>query len=110
MLSWIIDQIPLWAYVVAVLCVLAVLYFYFGAILIPIWNALPKWVKTVIYFLLAIGAAFVLGRNKAARDFKERQDNLNAKAVQKRQEIHDEVSNLDKPATDKRLDEWLRDK
>lgn len=109
MLSWIIDQIPLWVYVVATLLVTGTLFYFFSPILVPLWNVTTRWVKVVGGIILAIGSAFVLGRNKGAKDAKEVQKQQNAQAEQRREKIHEDVEKLHGTDLDKRLDKWMRD-
>lgn len=109
MLSWIVDQIPLWVYVAVAIPLIGGAFYFASPILVPLWNLTPRWVKVAGGVILAIGSAFVLGRNKGARDAKELQRRNDAQAIDNRREIDHEVQNLDVPAVDKRLDKWLRD-
>lgn len=109
MLSWIIDQIPLWVYVVVTVLTVGAMFYFFSPILVPLWNLTPRWVKVVGGVMLAIGSAFVLGRNKGARDAKAIQQQANARAESHREEVHEAVQELHGDKLDKRLDKWMRD-
>lgn len=109
MISWFIDQIPLWVYITVALLIAAPLLYFFGPIIATVWNVLPRWVKVALGFVAALFSAYVLGRNKAARNAKEEQKRRDARAVQTRQEVHDDVQKLNRADTDKRLDRWMRD-
>lgn len=109
MLSWIVDQIPLWVYVAVAIPMIGGAFYFASPILVPLWNLTPRWVKVAGGVILAIGSAFVLGRNKGARDAKEMQREANQRAERNRVEKHDEVGKLHGPDLDKRLDKWMRD-
>lgn len=109
MWDFIKNMIPWWVYLILIVAGAGILWVYFGPLLLAIWSRLPAWAKYVIGLLLAIGLSVVYGRNKGFADARERQKKLDEKAVQKRQEIHNEVSKLDTTQLDKRLDKWMRD-
>lgn len=109
MLSWFIDQIPWWVYLVVGLFGTGALFYFFSPILVPLWNLTPQWVKVAGGVILAIGLAFVGGRNRGAKDAKERQAQANAEAETNRVEKHDEIQKLPPADLDKRLDKWMRD-
>lgn len=79
------------------------------ALAVSVWNSLPKWLRATILGLVTLGAAYLMGRNKGARNAREQQARDNARAKAMRKEIDDEVARLNRPAVDKRLDRWMRD-
>ena len=109
MISWFIDQIPLWVYIAVALLIAAPLLYFFGPILAAVWRVMPNGVKIAFGAIAALLSAYVLGRNKAAKNAKEEQKRRDARAVQTRQEVHDDVQKLNRADTDKRLDRWMRD-
>lgn len=109
MMSYIIDQIPWWVYLLGALMGGSALFYFFSPILIPLWAATPKSVKIALGAVGAALLAFAYGLNKGNRDAKALRDKNNAQALNNRKEIDHEVSNLDEPAVDQRLDKWMRD-
>lgn len=103
------DQIPWWLYILIAVPLIGGLMYFLSPVLIPLWRMTPTWVKGVGGFLLALGLAFVSGRNKGSRDAKEMQKRRDAEAVQNRERIHREVDHLNEPDVDKRLNKWMRD-
>lgn len=107
--NYIIDHIPVWVYVVIGVGGFGVLMYFFSPILIPIWNALPNWLKWAIGFVIAMFLAIMGGRYKGRKDAEEEQKKRDADAIANRKTVDNEISKLDKPAVNKRLDPWMRD-
>lgn len=109
MIEWIFAQVPWWAWLILVSPFVGAAFYFFGPVIMAIWAVVPRPVKWVLGGVLAFTLAFFAGRNKGIKLQKEQQKRLDERAVQKRQEIHDEVQKLDQPSLDKRLDKWMRD-
>lgn len=108
MITWIISQIPLWAWIMLGLLIAAPLFYFFGPAIIALWSVLPRWVKVVLGFIGALFSAYVLGMNRASRAAKERQKQLERQAVEKRSEIHEDVQKRSESDVDKSFDKWVR--
>lgn len=108
-LNWILDSIPIWVYVVVGCAGAGALMYFFSPIIIPLWNLLPNWLKWFLGFIVAMFLAIMGGRYKGRQDALEEQRKRDAEAAAKRKTIDAEVTNLDRPAVDKRLDPWMRD-
>ncbi len=107
--SWIVDQIPLWAYVVVAVLVAGTLFYFFSPILVPLWNMTPRPVKYAIGVMMAIASAFVYGRNKGSSDAKEMERRRAADAIKTRAKIDEEVHNRSDTDLDKSASKWMRD-
>lgn len=105
----VINMIPLWVYITVAVLAAGALFYFFSPVLIPIWAAMPKPLKIALGALGAILAAFVGGRYAGAKTERDLRKQNDAAAIKNREEINREVSNLDRPAVDKRLDKWMRD-
>lgn len=101
----IVDSIPWWIYPAAAGVVLAVTVQFWS----PIWLALPRPVKAAIIGAGAIFGAYIAGRNRGARNERDRRDAANAQANQKRTEIEDEIRNSSDDDLHKRASRWMRD-
>jgi hypothetical protein len=77
--------------------------------LLPIWLALPKWLKRLIIGAGALLAAYVAGRNRGSKDERDRRAKADAHAIQNRKDVDDEVRNLPADDLGRRLDKWMRD-
>jgi len=104
-LSYAFNFVPWWVWTVIAVVLLAV----FWQALLPIWLALPKWLKGLILGTGALLTAYVAGRNKGSKDERDRRAKADAHAIQNRKDVDDEVRNLSPSDTDKRLDRWYRD-
>lgn len=102
--NWIINSIPLWVWIALVGGLAVVTYSVWG----PIWAMLPTKVKAVLIFIATLGGAYLAGRYKGAHDERALAAKRNAEALQKRQEVEDEVRKLPESEVDKRLDKWTR--
>jgi hypothetical protein len=109
MLNWIIDQIPWWVYIVIGGMILLPLMFYFGPVILAVWERMPRWLKITLGVFGGFFMSYLAGRNKAARDAKERERRLGQEAVQTREKVRDEVSKVPDSDLDKRLGKRLRD-
>ena len=104
------NSIPWWVYLIGFLAAGGILWVYFGPLIMAIWHRLPNWLQWTIIMIFAVFLSVIYGRNKGFADARKRQKELDAHAVQKRQEIHNEVEHMDAPTVDRELDKWLRDK
>lgn len=107
MFNWIIDHIPLWAWIVLVVAGGGVVLAYTYPILLPIWRMLPGPVKALL-ITVGVGAlAFLGGRHKGRKNAEEEERRRNAEALQKRVEVDREVGKLSGDEAQKRLrDRW----
>lgn len=109
-LNSIIDSIPWWGWVIIIGAPVGVLLYFFYPILIPLWRALPLWLRATI---LGIGAAFIAwmgGRHVGRENAREEERRRNAEALQKRTEVDREVDKLNEGEAAKRLrDRWGSD-
>lgn len=108
-LNYILDHIPLWAYLVAGGIILLVLLYFFSPILVPIWNALPTWLKVTLVFIVSMIGAVFAGRYRGAKDERDAEAAREREAIQKRNEVDEKVSKMDAPAVHSDLDRWNRD-
>lgn len=104
-LSYAFNYVPWWVWTVIAIVLLAV----FWQTLLPIWLALPKWLKGLILGAGALLTAYVAGRNKGSKDERDRRAKADAHAIQNRKDVDDEVRNLPADDLDRRLDKWMRD-
>lgn len=108
MMNWIIDQIPWWVWLVLTVGIVGGLMAFFYPVLLPIWNLTPKPIKIA---LGAIGAGlltYFAGRNKGHKDFQQKMEKDNAKAVETRSQIDQDVRNRSPTQLDRDLDKWMR--
>jgi membrane protein implicated in regulation of membrane protease activity len=105
MFDWIIDHIPWWGWLIIVGVPASVIAIYFA----PIWNALPRWLKTLILFIGALALAFLGGRYRGRANAEEEERARNAEALQKRQEVDNEIAQMSDKDVRDRLDRWTRD-
>ncbi|MGB5905755.1 MAG: hypothetical protein WBH00_23190 [Xanthobacteraceae bacterium] len=103
--SWLFNFVPWWVWTVIAVVLLAM----FWQFLMPIWLALPKWLKGLILGAGALLTAYVAGRNRGSKDERDMEAKRSATAIKTRKETDDEVRNLSPSDTDKRLDRWFRD-
>jgi hypothetical protein len=109
-MSWIIDHIPIWAWVVATLALAGVAWFYLGGVLLPIWNLMPKPLKIAIGGTLAAIGFYLGGRYRGRANAEEEDRRRNAEALQKRKEVDDAVSKLPPGEAESRLrNRWSSD-
>lgn len=107
-MSWIIDHIPLWAYVASAIVVSGAVFYFFSPILIPLWGLTPKWVKILGGGILTILGAYLGGRYKGAQNERERTQEADKEAIQRRQEVNKDVAKVPDSDLDKQLGGWLR--
>jgi hypothetical protein len=100
-ISWAANFIPWWVWPIA----LAVVVIAFLPYITPIWNMLPRPLKAAIIAVLGLFTAYWAGRNKGAKDERDKTKKQTDQAITKRQEVHDEVSKLTPSEVDRRLDE-----
>jgi hypothetical protein len=104
-LAYAFNYVPWWVWTIIVVVLVAV----FWQALLPIWLALPKWLKGLILAAGALLTAYVAGRNKGSKDERDRRAKADANAIQNRKDVDDEVRNLPADDLDRRLDKWMRD-
>lgn len=104
-LSYAFNFVPWWVWTIIVVVLLAV----FWQALLPIWLALPQWLKGLILAGGALLTAYVAGRNKGSKDERDRRAKADAHAIQNRKDVDDEVRNLPADDLDRRLDKWMCD-
>ncbi|MGB6079091.1 MAG: hypothetical protein WBF99_06480 [Xanthobacteraceae bacterium] len=104
-LSYAFNYVPWWVWTIIVIVLVAV----FWQTLLPIWLALPKWLKGLILGAGALLTAYVAGRNKGSNDERDRRAKADAHAIQNRKDVDDEVRNLPADDLDRRFDKWMRD-
>lgn len=107
--NWIIDHIPLWVWITVFAAVVLAAFYFASPVLIPLWKITPRWVKITLTFVGAVVLAILGGRYKGRQDAEEEQRRRDNEALQRRTEIDHDIEKLDRPATDKRLDRWMRD-
>jgi membrane protein implicated in regulation of membrane protease activity len=106
----IIDHIPIWGWVLIIGIPIGALLYFFSPILIPIWNALPKWLKVTLIFIGGVFLAFMGGRYRGRANAEDEERRRNAQALQKRNEVDRDVDNKSNSQVDKDLrDRWQRD-
>src|SRR6202012_614594 len=91
-MSWIIDHIPIWVYIVLGLLGSGALFYFFSPILIPLWNLTPKWIKALGAAILSVLGAYLAGRYRGSKDERDREERANAEAIQNRQKIDQDVA------------------
>lgn len=104
--SWILNFVPVWAWITIVIVVAVLTY----QIWLPIWTILPKPVKILIGAVAGAIGFYLGGRYKGAKDERDVAKQRDAQAVQKRSEKNDEIKNLPDTDVDKRLNKWMRDR
>jgi membrane protein implicated in regulation of membrane protease activity len=106
--NWIIDHIPLWAWVTLICLFSAAMFYYTSPIIIPLWNLLPKWIKVTLGALLAVVLALLGGRYKGRKDAEEEQRKRDAEAIARRKEVDNEVDKLPEKTVHDQLSRWNR--
>lgn len=104
-ISWAFNFVPWWVWLIAVLVAAGFTYQFW----MPIWLALPKWLKGLILGTGALLAAYVAGRNRGSKDERDQRAKADARAIQTRKETDDEVRNAPAADVDRRLGKWMRD-
>lgn len=103
------DIIPWWVYWLVVGIGVSAMLYFASPILVPLWNATPRWVKVALGVVAALFTAYVKGKNDAARRAREKQAELDRQAIQKRMETDDRIQKMDKDTVHGRLSRWNRD-
>lgn len=83
---------------------------FFWQPIMGLWMLLPSKARVVLYFVFGGFILYLFGVNRGEKAAKDRSDAANARAVQRKAEIKDEVSKLDKVGVDRKLREsgWMR--
>lgn len=108
-MSFLIDQIPWWVYVIGFLLVAGTLVYMFSPVLIPIWNALPKWVRWLLGGIFVVFLVFIKGRNMGHENAVKEQEKRNAEGERRREQLHEAINKANSSDVDRRLDKWMRD-
>ena len=87
----IIDHIPIWGWVVLIGAPVGAALYFAGPILLPIWRMMPTPVKVVLGGLGAGFLAYMGGRYRGRSDAEEQDRKRNADALNKRNEVNNEV-------------------
>lgn len=108
-MSMIIDWLPWW--VIPSLCAVALglTVPYWWPLFMPLWAWTPKWIKVALGAVGAAVLAYFAGRNRGAKNERERKDEATRRAIETRNEVQNDVAKADAPTVDKRLDRWMRD-
>jgi len=104
--NWIIGFVPPWLLpIIAAVALLATMQLW-----LPIWTLLPSKAKAAILFFFGGFALYGFGRYKGAKSERDKRNLDNAKAVEKKAEIHNEIESLDDKSVDDRLRDrgWMR--
>jgi membrane protein implicated in regulation of membrane protease activity len=108
--SYIIDHISLWGWLVIIGVPTGILLYFFGPILMPIWRMLPLPVRVGLIGIGAAILAFLGGRYRGRANAEEEQRRRDAQSLQKRTEVDHDVDVLsDKQTSDKLRERWSRD-
>jgi hypothetical protein len=106
-LNNVVESIPWWGWVLIVAAPIGVLLFYFGPVLLPLWRALPLWLRAVILGVGAVFIAWMGGRTVGRRNAEEEERRRNAEALRKRVEVDREIGKLSGDEAQKKLrDRW----
>lgn len=83
---------------------------FFWQPIIAVWMLLPSKLRTVLYFVFGGFILYLFGIHRGEKAAQDRTDAANARAVQRKAEIKDEVSKLDKVGVDRKLRKsgWMR--
>jgi phosphotransferase system glucose/maltose/N-acetylglucosamine-specific IIC component len=109
MISWLVDTLPWWSYVVFIGGAALLTMPWWLPVATAIWNALPSWARFALGGFLAVFIAYIAGRNRGKKNAEERQRANDAKAHEERRRTEDEVSKMGKDAVKRELDKWNRD-
>lgn len=106
----IVDHIPLWGWFIIIGLPIGALLYFFSPILIPLWRALPTWLKATLIFIASLFLAFMGGRYKGRANAEEEQRRRDADALRKRTEVDHEIDQQsDKQTADQLRNRWTRD-
>jgi hypothetical protein len=106
-LEWVWNHVPWYVPYIVIIILIAI----FWNVIAPFWALLPKPIKYLIGFILAIFGAVQYGRNRGVAAEQQRRKTLNEHAIAKRDAIDEHVKNMpDNAVTDKlKRNGWLRD-
>lgn len=107
--NFILDHTPVWVWLVILFGGTGALFYFFSPILVPLWNITPKWIKVVLAFILSVTLAALAGRYKGRKDADDERKKNDAAAIKNREDVHNEVQNLDPSERRKQLNKWVRD-
>jgi len=108
-MSWILDHVSPWVWVIVGLGIAGTLWFYFSPIIITLWNLTPRPIRIAIGAIAALIAAVIYGRHRGAQDERDAQQKREAGAVDTRRKIDEDVEKSSDADVDKRLSRWMRD-
>lgn len=114
-MSWLADYVPWYVWLglslagigggtaALIIFVPAALPFVLG-----IWNRLPLWLRVLLVAVFVSPFVYLAGRQQGRRNEQDRRDQANARAVQTRKEVDDEVRKDSDSDVDRKLDRWMR--
>lgn len=105
-ISWLFNYVPWWVWpLIAAGGGGAILAFVPGALalVVSIWNMLPRSVKLILGGVIAAALAYFAGRNKGSKDERLQQERRGAQAVATRKEVDDEVRTMSPTKVDAEL-------
>jgi threonine/homoserine/homoserine lactone efflux protein len=109
MVDAILDHIPWWGWLIIIGVPTGAVFYFFSPIIIPLWTATPRWLKALLMFVGAVFVAFMGGRYRGRANAEQEERERNADALQKRQEVDNDIGKLSEDDVQKRLDRWRRD-
>src|SRR6266540_3819634 len=101
--NFILDHIPWWGWVIIIGLPTGAALYFFSPILIPLWNMLPRPIKTGLILIGSGFVAFMGGRYRGRANAEEEERRRNAEALQKRAEVDREVDRMSDDEADKKL-------
>jgi hypothetical protein len=106
-LSYAFNFVPWWVWIVGLLVASIVTYQFWA----PIWAVTPRPAKVTLAAVGAVLAAYVAGRNRGSKDERAKAAEASTKAIQRREDIHNDVQKLPDSDVVDRLGKpgWLRD-
>lgn len=104
-MKWLLDFIPYWLWIIiAGGALIATFPLWSG-----VWALMPKTLKVALGTVVAVGVAYLAGRNRGVSNEKQRQKDADAKAVKRRLDTNAEVDHLPAADRDRELGKWMRD-
>lgn len=104
LLGW----VPLWAWIVLCGVIAAPILFYFGPVLLPIWNMLPRPIKLFFEAIVLALLAWAGGRYVGAKRERDEQARREANAIANRAEVDQNVARMDDKTVRDRLAKYNR--
>lgn len=110
MTGTILSYLPTWVFWVAAIAAVVVLAMMFPY-LTAMWASLPRWAKGLVLLIGGLFTAWHAGRRQQRIADEERRRQAEARAAERREEIHRDVSKLPDDDVDRKLrgSGWMRD-